>query len=342
MPDKEIKVASTTDNKEDVKKAAVGTAVIEEEPKPKVEEEEEKPKPEETDKKIEEEKEEEEEGETEEEEAEEDSDEEESEEEEEKPAAKEKPKGKGYLKRINKLTKDKYKLSDENRELRERLEALEKDKEEKKPEEKKPEQQAKTLSGKPKPQRGDFQSYDDYMEALTDWKYEERKAQEKLDADKQVSEDRRKKIFDDYQGHVKEALEEYDDFDDVVTNSKMKIPNAVLFAIMEMENGPHVAYYLGKNPDVCADLMSRTDLSAVMEAGRISDYITAVREGKITPEGEEIKAAPKAEEKKEEKKVVSRAPSPITPVGGSAKTSIPDIETMPYDQYKKLRAAGKI
>lgn len=226
---------------------------------------------------------------------------------EDQPEEPKKPKS-GFQKRIDKLTKRNY-------ELESRLAELEKTAREAQP---KPE----STAGAEKPRPENFNTYEDYLEALTDWKADQREAQREAVRQKEEQEAILKENLTAYSKGVSEARERYEDFDDVVDRDDIMIPQAAQMAIIESPNGADVAYYLGQHPEVAEELQTLSPFGAVMEIGRISQLLA---------NGGHAAPAP-----------VSKAPAPIRTVSGnSAKSTVP-VDEMPYEDYVRMRESGAI
>jgi hypothetical protein len=194
-----------------------------------------------------------------------------------------------------------------------------------------PATEAATLPSKPTPDQflSTGKTYEDYLEALTEWKMQVRdiQAEEKRTAESRKAEEvRTAETFADHNRRMNEASERYEDFDEVMAR-KTPIPRGVGLAIIELENGPDIAYYLGKNPDICEELMGMSELSAIAEIGAISASLTVSN----TNGGESKTQAGKAP-------VSSSAPAPIKPGGGaSTKSSVP-LDEVDYPTYRRVRA----
>lgn len=230
-------------------------------------------------------------------------------------------------KRIDKLTREKYEYKNKFETLEQRLAALEQGKTQVKEETAKEEKV--TEPDDPEPEEESFDDYKKFVKALSAWQYrQERKAEQAKEAENRAKQSEQQKVqavYDKYNERVTEAQERYDDFDDVVGKST-PIPQSVVLAIIEMDNGPDVAYYLGKHPEICKKLVGMGQLSAVAEVGRISANLTPTEE---VEEGNERITVPK---------VPTRAKEPIRPVSGSStKSSIP-LDELPYAEYARIRA----
>ncbi len=91
------------------------------------------------------------------------------------------------------------------------------------------------------------------------------------------------------------AADKYEDWDEVVGDIKPTTPWAM--AIMEAENGPEIAYHLGKNLKEAQRIAALPPLSQIREIGRLEAKLLA------TPP---------------EVKTPSKAPAPIAPLTGTS------------------------
>lgn len=135
------------------------------------------------------------------------------------------------------------------------------------------------------PSADQFNSVDDYAEALATRKAEELLAQR--DAQKQRTE-----FVEAYHDREEDARNKYDDFEQVAYNPNLRITDVMAETIQTSDVGPDVAYFLGSNPKE-ADRIAR--LPPILQAKEI---------GKI-----EARLASDPPVKKS-----SSAPSPISPV----------------------------
>lgn len=222
----------------------------------------------------------------------------------------EQPKKKGgFQRRIDRLTREKA-------ELAARLEALEAKAGGEKPAEAAPKPAAPT--GKPSVEQ--FETYDEYVEALADWKTEQ-----KLAARQQQDEEAKAKAAQTqrlaaWSEKVKAAESKYDDFEEVAYNPSVRITTAMQEAILESPVGPDLAYWLGSHPQDAARIADLSPVSQARELGKIEASLSAPPEPK--------------------KPKPSAAPAPIKPVSAAAAPSTKRVEDMSFDEYKSWRAAG--
>lgn len=252
----------------------------------------------------------------------------------EEPAEKveEKPKksGGGFQKKIDRLIK-------QNAMLAEELERTRTAKAE-------PEKKQETKSDD-EPKRENYQTDAEWVKAQARWEARQELREERAREAQQAEADQQKEVLDAYNERVAEAKAKYDDWDEVV-GQNINIPWGSEQAITEMDNGPDVAYYLGMHPEVCQDLLENM---SVKRNGKV--YATTRGIAKLWSISEQLGGEGKKEEETEEPeekveeekpaKPVSKAPTPIKPLGsGSTKSSVP-LDKMSMADYKKARAAGR-
>lgn len=178
----------------------------------------------------------------------------------------------------------------------------------------------KTVSdGKPKPDS--FETHSEYIEALTDWKLEQKdKEREEKQKQTQVKTEYEKQV-QSFQSKVQEFSKTAKDFQEVV-NEVDDIPLSVGLqeAILSSDVGPNLMYELAKDRE---ELERINSLSAVQAAREIGKIEARLSKADFT-QTKEIKT--------------TKAPPPISPVsnkGTSKSTKSPD--EMSYAEFKKWR-----
>ncbi len=235
-------------------------------------------------------------------------------------AAKEKegePKGKGgFQDSIKRLTRQKHDLQGQVDGLRSALEAATK------------RDAAGQVVEDPEPKLEDFKDLDKYNDARVEWRVD-RKLKTERERELKTAEDAKTKaIFDTHQARVNEAIPRYKDWAEVAKKAPM-LPESVVMAIMEMDNGADVAYHVMKDHDLAARLGTMSAIGSVMEVARI---------GATLPGGAPAAGAPVAAAAPP--KAVSGANPPIAPVGGSATGSSKEPDKMTHQEYKAWRLGG--
>ena len=172
----------------------------------------------------------------------------------------------------------------------------------------------------PKPTPDDFEDYGDYVEALTDWKADQREvARAGTDAERAAG--RAAEVLNEqWSAKIEQTAATIPDYNEVVGKSDIPISNHVAAALMDADRGPELAYHLAKNPAVAERLNEMSPMRAAVELGRIEASLE--------------KAAPPPPPPP---KTPSNAPAPITPVKAGA-TTAKDPAKMDMAEYKAWRA----
>ncbi len=175
----------------------------------------------------------------------------------------------------------------------------------------------KTVDTTEKPKIDNYDSQADYLEALTDWKVEQKvKEREQLEKKASIQSEYEGRISK-FQSQLAEFAEATEDYADVINDVKdVMITPGLQEALLESEIGPEVLYNLAKNRK---ELMRINSLSLVAQAKEI---------GKL-----EARLA-KSEEKKPEVKTKTAAPPPPKPVGTKSPGKVvKDPSEMSGDEY---------
>jgi hypothetical protein len=187
----------------------------------------------------------------------------------------------------------------------------------------------------PKPTPDQFASYEEFIEALTDWKAEQRELMRVQQEAQYQQQEHLRQTFDAYNQSAAAFKREHDDFDEVLS-ADVPIHIGVQMAITEMENGPAVAYFLGTHRDVAAKLMEMSEARAMAEVGRISATL-GVDEEERPSSGPDEEEEPVHRASPPPRKAISSAPAPIKPLGGgNTKSSVP-MDQLDYAEYRRIR-----
>jgi hypothetical protein len=161
-----------------------------------------------------------------------------------------------------------------------------------------PQQQVGQYQGKPV--RDMYENDDQYLEALSDFKIEQRLNERDLQRQQAT-------LVENYNTRAKEFAKERPDFFDIIDDaSDLIIAPETAYIIQKSEVGPKLALHLAENPDV-ADKLNRLDATTrVYELGKLEMTLTSpVKKGEV--------------------KRVSTAPAPITSPKGSAPGPAKDL-----------------
>lgn len=174
-----------------------------------------------------------------------------------------------------------------------------------------PEQPKQSLSGTPRPRVDDFTTYQEYEDALVDWKLDNRLEAETAKQREQHERQRAAEVEKTWQERETKFAVEHDDYEDVVDVEHMarhgQLSQPMAFALRSSENGPELLYQLAKHPEEAARIARLEPMAAVYELGRFEAAVTGKKQD--TPK---------------QAKTTS-APPPPTPIkGGAAATVSPE------------------
>lgn len=112
------------------------------------------------------------------------------------------------------------------------------------------------------PKPADFANPEEYVDALA-----ERKAQ-KLLAEREASQ-HFAKTAEAYTQREEQAIEKYDDFEQVAYNPKLEVTDVMAQAIRAAENGPEILYQLGLDPSEASRISKLPVFLQIKEIGRL-------------------------------------------------------------------------
>ena len=107
-----------------------------------------------------------------------------------------------------------------------------------------------------------FNSYEDYAEALAERKAEELVA--KREAAKQ-----QEALFEQYYEREETARDKYDDFDQVTYNESLPVTEIMAQSIQASDIGPDVLYWLGSNPKEAERISRLNPILQAKEIGKV-------------------------------------------------------------------------
>lgn len=179
-----------------------------------------------------------------------------------------------------------------------------------------PQQGAEPTAKDGPPKQEQFESYDEYLRALTRHEIRTEMAQERQ---KLTGELEARELHGGFEKRVAEVRGKHADFDEVAFANDHQVSPTMRDGIMNMDDGAEIAYWLGQNHDESNRIARLSPNHQILELGRISAR---------------IKAPPPAP-----KPQASAAPAPITPVkaGGRAVEGLRD--ELPVGEWMKRRNA---
>lgn len=176
-----------------------------------------------------------------------------------------------------------------------------------------------------KPKAEDFEKHDDYVEALTDWKLDQKLGAEKAQAREQLAKAEQKTQLKTHLERVIAFEKSHPDFKEVMEDiGEVRLSMAVNNAIIDSEHGPELMYEFAKNPGELERLNALSPESAARAIGRL--------EAKFESSAEKAKETTTTSEKK-----VTTAPKPISTINSKAGHTKSTRDELPYDEWVKLR-----
>ncbi len=149
-----------------------------------------------------------------------------------------------------------------------------------------------------KPIQDNYSTYEDYLEALAEYKaveiVEKREAAKKQQESEKLQQAEIERQSDRRRTLLEVGEDKYDDFEDVVKGSKLQIAEPAYLAMLESDISADLVYHLAKNDDEAERISKMSPYAQAKEIGKLEDKLAA---------------------KQPIKK--SDAPKPITPVSGS-------------------------
>ncbi len=224
----------------------------------------------------------------------------------------------GFKKRIDKLNAKNSALEQERNAWREQaLKAS-------KPAPEKQSTETKEADPNARPKVESFETHEEYVEALADWKVEQKLSQRDQKAKERDLKSDFEKRVSTHSERVEAFKKQRTDFEDVIESiDDIPMSTTVQQAILDSEDGPELMYQLAKNRKEYEKICKLPALAAARELGKFEARIakasesTAVKETKTTT-----------------------APAPISPVGKGSVTVTKDPGEMSMVEYNKWRNAG--
>lgn len=231
--------------------------------------------------------------------------------------AKPKKKG-GFQRRIDKLNARNAETERRARALEERLAQLEAGKQD-------APKANESRSQEDKPRPDNFDTHAEYVEALADWKIEQREKAREAEAQRSKLENDHKAKLQAHFERVKTFAESVDDFEEAIEAvDDIPVPAALQELIFSSENGPELLYELAKNREEFERIAKLSPLACARALGRLESKI----------------AAKPSDDPNLKPNKITKAPKPIDPVGKSSKSVVTkslDDPNLTQAEYERLR-----
>lgn len=188
--------------------------------------------------------------------------------------------------------------------------------------------QAAPVKEEPRPDRSKFANDEEYIEAVAEWKADQRLAKREQEQAEARSKAEREQLVKGWQAAQQRARAEIEDYDDVIKGSDVNLPGHLHQAILESDVGPHMAYYFAKHPDEAKRYAAMTPTKALRELGRLEDRLA---------EDVDDQTATKPSSKTEIE--TSKAPPPTTRVKDAR--AVDPGPAQSFEEYRARRQAEK-
>ncbi len=152
----------------------------------------------------------------------------------------------------------------------------------------KPEARAPDASGG-KPQLKDFPDYESFVEAVADWRAEQKiEARIKAEAEKtkaltEKERDAERRAYF-HERVIERGAALYEDFEDVALAEDLPITEPMLLTIAESDHGPVAAYFLGQHPEEAKRISKLSAPAQVREIDKLIATLTKPAEPTKAPE----------------------------------------------------------
>ena len=183
--------------------------------------------------------------------------------------------------------------------------------------------------GKPNPD--DYDSHEAFVEALTDWKLEQRDQKRAAEERERAVRSEHQKQIDAHTERVKAFAKSKPDFQDVLSEVD-DIPMSVTVqeVILASEDGPALMYELAKNPEEFERICRLPAIAAARELGKFEASLK--RDSESKQETREVKT--------------TKAPKPLNPIGaksGAVAKSIfdPNLSQAEYEALRRKQMRGR-
>lgn len=177
-----------------------------------------------------------------------------------------------------------------------------------------------------RPDQDKFESYEEYQEALVDWKVSRRLETHQQEERERIARDQAQRAEQDlvaaHQARIDEFRSEHDDFDVVVERGRnLPMTRPMQDTVLNSDIGPAMMYHLCRNPEECDRIATMHPLAAIKELGKLEARLEVATSGPTRVADS-----------------VTKAPKPIKPVGGSAiASSTVPLDQMDYQDYRRVR-----
>jgi hypothetical protein len=168
-----------------------------------------------------------------------------------------------------------------------------------------------------RPVESQYERYEDYIEALTDFKTAQAYQRIQQETEQRQVQQRQQALQSEWQSRVQAYKAQAPDFESVLSDAEdIQLSPALQQAILEHEAGPRLAYELAKDRKTLERIAKLPPASAIRELGKF--------------EALNLNGDTKAP-------AISKAPPPISPVGTGSTKSTKSPDEMTHKEYRAWR-----
>lgn len=179
-------------------------------------------------------------------------------------------------------------------------------------------EQTEAVNNKPKIE--DFATDTDFMEALTDWKLDQRELAKQKPAAKPAATNQPPPMPQYVTDGLKEMNEagmlKYDDFSEVINEKSLPFTAEIVAALVMQENSEDLFYHLASNPEELKAIANKSGFQAAKEVYKLHENI------------------------KKGTTKLTQAPNPISPLSGGNGGKVP-LDDLPVKDWIKRRNKEK-
>jgi len=202
--------------------------------------------------------------------------------------------------------------------------------------------QLTSTADKPKPE--DYEDTPAFLEALTDWRIEQKMNLRQAKAAAETEEVDKKRVEDNTDDEIDvvtdKGREKYSDYDEFVFNEDLILTSSMLETVLLSDIPEEVLYYLGQNLEVAAEIGEMSAIKAARKIGKLEVEIAAGIPDPNTSSEEKEEEIPTKKLVKSTHKKLTKAPAPITPVKVTGVTE-QDPAKMSLKEYRVWRESHK-
>jgi hypothetical protein len=180
------------------------------------------------------------------------------------------------------------------------------------------------------PKEEDFEDYNEYVVALTDFQVTQKMAEYDKEAHRRALDTAHQEKRANLATKLEKGSEKYSDFDEIVQDPLVPITEAIIDILADTDYPAEIAYHLATNLSEATKISRMPPLAAAKAIGKIEAKIEA--DEQATPAEEKPVAAPKK---------TTNAPAPIKPVKAGTSVVSKDPAKMSNEEYRAWRQGKK-